>query len=37
MVDAVLRGLGITDADTYCGYELYRFWQGANEYCETSP
>ncbi|RZB16281.1 site-2 protease family protein [Streptomyces sp. F001] len=37
LVDAVLRGLGIDDVDTYCGYELYRFWLGTNEYCSVSP
>ncbi|GGS95376.1 site-2 protease family protein [Streptomyces chromofuscus] len=37
VVDAVLRGLGVGEADTYCGYELYRFWLGTNEYCSVSP
>ncbi|MEU1518205.1 site-2 protease family protein [Streptomyces sp. NPDC005811] len=35
-VDAVLRGLGISDFDTYCGQNLYRFWQETNEYCAVS-
>ncbi|MGP4087170.1 site-2 protease family protein [Streptomyces sp. KR55] len=37
LVDAVLRGLGINEVGTYCGYELYRFWLGTNEYCSVSP
>ncbi|MEU0739198.1 site-2 protease family protein [Streptomyces sp. NPDC006134] len=35
-VDAVLRALGIGDFDTYCGFELYRFWQTA-EICSATP
>ncbi|MER5303455.1 MULTISPECIES: site-2 protease family protein [Streptomyces] len=27
-VDALLRGLGVEDWDTYWGQRLYRFWQG---------
>ncbi|MFH8792937.1 site-2 protease family protein [Streptomyces sp. NPDC017941] len=27
-VDAILRGLGVTDFDTYWGQRLYRFWLG---------
>jgi hypothetical protein len=37
LVDAVLRTFGISDFDTYCGQSLYRFWQGADEYCAVSP
>jgi Zn-dependent protease len=37
MIDAMLRGLGISDLDTYCGQSLYRFWQGTDEYCAVSP
>ncbi|MFI9610423.1 site-2 protease family protein [Streptomyces sp. NPDC052023] len=37
LVDTVLRGLGVDEPDTYCGYELYRFWLGTNEYCSVSP
>ncbi|MCZ9343837.1 site-2 protease family protein, partial [Streptomyces sp. TRM76130] len=29
VIDAVLRWLGIGDFDSYCGFELYRFWQTA--------
>ncbi|TGB05979.1 site-2 protease family protein [Streptomyces sp. MZ04] len=27
-IDAILRGLGVSEWDTYWGYELYRFWDG---------
>lgn len=30
-VDAVLRGLGVEEAETSFGYELYRFWDGEDE------
>ncbi|MBT2417434.1 site-2 protease family protein [Streptomyces sp. ISL-22] len=36
-VDAVLRGLGINEFETYCGYNLFRFWQDPNELCSISP
>ncbi|AIR98060.1 site-2 protease family protein [Streptomyces glaucescens] len=36
LVDAVLRGLGISDLDTYCGYDLYRFWRGGSEVCAVT-
>ncbi|HET9380907.1 MAG TPA: site-2 protease family protein, partial [Streptomyces sp.] len=36
-VDAVLRGLGVGDVDTYCGYDLYRFWRGSDGYCSAAP
>ena len=36
VIDAILRGLGISDLETYCGQNLYRFWQGTNEYCSIS-
>jgi len=36
MIDAVLRGLGIGDFDTYCGYDLFRFWRDSNELCSIS-
>ena len=26
-IDAILRGLGISEAETYCGQDFYRFWQ----------
>ncbi|MFC4332064.1 site-2 protease family protein [Streptomyces andamanensis] len=35
-VHAVLGHLGVDDQDRYCGQELYRFWQGTNEYCAVS-
>jgi Zn-dependent protease len=36
MIDAILRALGISDFDTYCGYDLYRFWRDTNEVCSVS-
>ncbi|MGP3947203.1 site-2 protease family protein [Streptomyces sp. 7N604] len=30
-VDTILRGLGVSDWDTYLGYEFFRFWQGEPE------
>ncbi|MFE9993401.1 site-2 protease family protein [Streptomyces avermitilis] len=36
-IDAILNGLGIDDIHRYCGQELYRFWQGGNEFCSVSP
>ncbi|MCX4582593.1 site-2 protease family protein [Streptomyces sp. NBC_01481] len=26
-IDTILRGLGISEVETYCGQEFYRFWQ----------
>jgi hypothetical protein len=37
VIHAVLSALGISDFDTYCGQEMYRFWQGTNEFCSVSP
>ncbi|MFJ4919403.1 site-2 protease family protein [Streptomyces sp. NPDC088725] len=34
-IHSILRALGVTDVDTYCGQNLYRFWEGANQFCET--
>ncbi|MFV0136321.1 site-2 protease family protein [Streptomyces sp. HMX87] len=36
VVDTVLGSLGISESDTYCGFELYRFWQ-TDEFCSVSP
>lgn len=30
-VDAILRGLGVSDWDTYWGQKLYRFWEGTQD------
>ncbi|MFJ5304082.1 site-2 protease family protein [Streptomyces sp. NPDC088350] len=35
-IDAILRGLGIGNDDTYCGQNLYRFWQSTDQYCSIS-
>ncbi|MGW5635608.1 site-2 protease family protein [Streptomyces sp. NPDC003832] len=37
MVDALLRGLGVDDDLTYCGYDLFRFWRESDPYCAVSP
>ncbi|MEW2397015.1 site-2 protease family protein [Streptomyces sp. NPDC046862] len=34
-VDAILRVLGIGDLETYCGQDLYRFWQEGSGVCVT--
>jgi hypothetical protein len=37
VVDSLLKSLGISDFETYCGQALYRFWQGSNEFCSAAP
>ncbi|MFE1412638.1 site-2 protease family protein [Streptomyces sp. NPDC085524] len=32
-VSGVLSGLGVSDLETYCGRDLYRFWQDTNGLC----
>jgi len=32
-IHAILRGLGVTDVDSFCGRDLYRFWQPQNPVC----
>ncbi|MFC9581304.1 site-2 protease family protein [Streptomyces yangpuensis] len=32
-VDAVLSALGVSDLETYCGRDLYRFWQDGAGVC----
>ncbi|MBT2609918.1 site-2 protease family protein [Streptomyces sp. ISL-87] len=36
VVDGLLSALGVTDLETYCGYDLYRFWREADGLC-TAP
>ncbi|MFB0620037.1 site-2 protease family protein [Streptomyces sp. AGS-58] len=36
-VDAILRTLNVDGFSQYCGQDLYRFWEGADEYCSVSP
>ncbi|MFJ1746601.1 site-2 protease family protein [Streptomyces sp. NPDC088116] len=31
-IHAILRVLGVTDVDAYCGQNLFRFWTDRNEY-----
>ncbi|MFE9253759.1 site-2 protease family protein [Streptomyces sp. NPDC006879] len=35
-VYGLLRALGISDLESYCGRDLYRFWQDVNPYCSVS-
>ncbi|MGW2274816.1 site-2 protease family protein [Streptomyces yangpuensis] len=34
-VDGVLSALGVSDLETYCGRDLYRFWQDGAGVCEV--
>lgn len=34
MIDAILRGLGVSGSETYCGQDFYRFWQ-TSDLCES--
>lgn len=35
VIDSILASLGINDLDTYCGQDLYRFWQ-TSDFCSVS-
>ncbi|MBZ9595587.1 site-2 protease family protein [Streptomyces yangpuensis] len=35
VVDGVLSALGVSDLETYCGRDLYRFWQEGTGVCEV--
>ena len=37
VVDSLLGTLGIHELDTYCGYDLFRFWQDTSGVCPVSP
>ncbi|MEV6393805.1 site-2 protease family protein [Streptomyces sp. NPDC051907] len=34
-IDAIMRGLGVSRDETWCGQEFYRFWQ-TDEMCEVA-
>ncbi|OON72051.1 site-2 protease family protein [Streptomyces tsukubensis] len=34
-IDAILRGLGVSDFETYCGQRFYRFWQDTDAFCRV--
>ncbi|MGE7386658.1 site-2 protease family protein [Streptomyces sp. NPDC004126] len=36
-VRGVLRALGVSDLETYCGRDLYRFWQDSEGFFCTAP
>lgn len=33
VVDGLLSALGVSELETYCGQNLYRFWQDTNGFC----
>ncbi|NNN35999.1 site-2 protease family protein [Streptomyces sp. S3(2020)] len=35
VIDSILASLGISDRQTYCGQDLYRFWQ-TSDYCSVN-
>lgn len=37
LIDTILRGVGVSGNDTYCGQQFYRFWYGKPEgfFCPT--
>ncbi len=35
VIDSIMRALNVDDVSRYCGQDLYRFWQGTNEYCSA--
>ncbi|MEV8531235.1 site-2 protease family protein [Streptomyces sp. NPDC051211] len=35
-VHGLLGGLGVSDLESYCGWDLYRFWQDAPEVCQVT-
>lgn len=34
-VDALLRGLGVSDIETYCGRDFYQFWRERDGFCTS--
>ncbi|MGW8670138.1 site-2 protease family protein [Streptomyces niveus] len=34
-IDVILSGLGVSDQETYCGQNYYRFWTTRNEFCQS--
>ncbi|WP_406470081.1 site-2 protease family protein [Streptomyces hirsutus] len=36
VIDSILSALGIHEVETYCGLELFRFWQGAHPVCSAT-
>ncbi|WP_225830889.1 site-2 protease family protein [Streptomyces sp. NK08204] len=37
LIHSVLQALGISEDETYCGYDLFRFWRESDPYCTLSP
>ncbi|WP_055695506.1 site-2 protease family protein [Streptomyces prasinopilosus] len=36
VIDSILSALGVHELETYCGLELFRFWQGEHELCSVT-
>ncbi|MFF0111662.1 site-2 protease family protein [Streptomyces prasinus] len=36
VIDSILSALGVHELETYCGLELFRFWQGAHPVCSAT-
>ncbi|MFE9926350.1 site-2 protease family protein [Streptomyces sp. NPDC005774] len=36
VIDSILSALGIHEMETYCGLDLFRFWQGESEFCSVA-
>jgi hypothetical protein len=36
VVDSILSALGIHEIETYCGLELFRFWQDTSGLCSVA-
>jgi Zn-dependent protease len=37
VIDGLLGGLGIDELQTYCGRNLFSFWEETSEFCAVSP
>ncbi|MEF9903380.1 site-2 protease family protein [Streptomyces sp. P9-A2] len=36
VIDSILSALGIHELETYCGLDLFRFWQDESEFCSVT-
>ncbi|MFC9953896.1 site-2 protease family protein [Streptomyces prasinus] len=36
VIDSILSALGVHELETYCGLELFRFWQGEGALCSAA-
>ncbi|MFG2517099.1 site-2 protease family protein [Streptomyces sp. NPDC048584] len=37
VIHSLLGALDIPEGDTYCGYDLFRFWRESDPFCSVSP